>query len=161
MAKRDFLCNIIFNVLSRGLCVLNKKDSIIRQEFNALPDNYTISLGILPVGDYIYLLKRDGKLFISKDFSDKVDLAITFKNAKNTRKVMLARSSVAESFCRHDLLVSGDIAEAMGLVRVINRAEKYLFPHFMTKRFLPKIKKEYSSIFLYFRILFGRFKYKD
>lgn len=161
MAKKDFLCNIIFKVLARGVCVLNEKDSTIQSEIDALPEEYTFSLGILPYGDYVYILKRNGKLYVNKDYNGTVDLSIAFKNAKSATRVMLARSSIAESYCRHDLLVSGDIAEAMGLVRVINRAEKYLFPHFMTKRFLPKIKKEYNSFALYCRALFGSFKYKD
>lgn len=161
MAKKDSLCNIIFNVLARGVSVLNEKDSLIKTEIDALPQNYTVSLGILPYGNYLYILKRDGKLYVDKTKQEQVDLAIAFKNAKSARRVMLAKSSIAQSYCRHDLLVSGDIAEAMGLVRVINRAEKYLFPHFMTKSFLPKIKKEYSSFCLYCKILFGSFKHKE
>ena len=155
MAKKDFLCNVIFKVLSRGIVVLAQKDSVIKAEIDALPDNFAVSLGALPYGDYVILRKSEGRLFTEKS-GGKVDLAVSFKNAKSAKKVMLARSSIAESYCRHDLLVAGDISIAMGLVRAINRAEKYLFPHFMTKRFLPKIKKEYCSLALYLRIFFTK-----
>lgn len=151
MAKKDFLCNIIFKVLARGVAVLSRKDSAVKAEFDALPENFCISLGIEPYGSYAFIVKRNGKVYVSKTF-DKPDLTVSFKTASGARQVMLAQSSIAESYCRHDLLVKGDISLAMGLVRAINRAEKYLFPHFMTKRFLPKIKKEYSSISLYCRI---------
>ncbi len=155
MAKKDFLCNVIFKVLARGVAVLSEKDSVIKAEFDALPDNFCVTLGIEPYGNYIYIVKRENKVYVSKTF-DKADLTVAFKTAKGAKRVMLARSSIAESYCRHDLLVKGDISLAMGLVRAINRAEKYLFPHFMTKRFLPKIKKEYSSIKLYLKIFFSR-----
>ena len=155
MAKKDFLCNVIFKVLARGIVVLAQKDSVIKAEIDALPDDFSVSLGVLPYGDYVFLHKIGGKLYIEKE-KIKPALAVGFKNAKSAKKVMLARSSIAESYCRHDLLVAGDISVAMGLVRAINRAEKYLFPHFMTKRFLPKIKKEYCSTLLYLRIFFTK-----
>ena len=87
---------------------------------------------------------------------EKADLRVLFKNAKSAKKVMLAQSSIAESYCRHDLIVGGDIALGMTLVRAINRTEKYLFPHFMTKRYLNKIKKQTCSLNVYGKIFFTK-----
>ena len=153
--KKDFLCNLIFKVLARGVVVLNKKDTEIRDNLADLPENFVIGLGVFPFGEYIYIVKENGKFFVSK-IARNADLNVIFKNAKSAKKVMLARSSIAESFCRHDIIVKGDIALAMTLVRVINRAEKYLFPHFMTKRFLPKIKKQTCSVGVYCKIFFSK-----
>ena len=155
MAKKDFLCNVIFKVLARGIVVLSKKDSVIKAEIDNLPEGYSVGLGVLPYGDYVVLKKENGSLYVEKKPKEAI-LTVGFKNARAAKLVMLAKSSIAESYCRHDLIVAGDISVAMGLVRAINRAEKYLFPHFMTKRFLPKIKKEYCSLFLYLRIFFTK-----
>ena len=155
MAKKDFLCNLIFKVLARGIAVLNKKDTIIKQELNDIPENYIISFGVLPYGDYIFLVKKNGSIYVSKN-EEKADLRVLFKNAKSAKKVMLAQSSIAESYCRHDLIVGGDIALGMTLVRAINRTEKYLFPHFMTKRYLEKIKKQTCSLNVYRKIFFNK-----
>ena len=155
MAKKDFLCNVIFKVLARGIVVLSKKDSMIKAEIDNLPESYSVGLGVLPYGDYVVLKKEKGELFVERRPSGAT-LTVGFKNARAAKLVMLARSSIVESYCRHDLIVAGDISVAMGLVRAINRAEKYLFPHFMTKRFLPKIKKEYCPLLLYLRIFFTK-----
>lgn len=153
--KKDFLCNLIFKVLSRGVVVLNQKDSEIRDNLADLPENFVISFGVFPIEKYIYIVREKGDFFVSKN-PRNADLSVIFKNPKSVQKVMLARSSVAESFCRHDIIVKGDIAFAMTLVRVINRTEKYLFPHFMTKRFLPKINKQTCSLGVYGRIFFSK-----
>ena len=160
MVKKNKFCNLIYTCLARGIAGLYKKDSNIKKEIDSLPDGFKINLGILASGNYIGLIKTNNGLFIQKNGFETADLNVYFKNVKATKRVMLARQSVAQSYSRHELIVGGDIARAMVLVRIINRVECYLFPRFMTKNILPKIKKQTCTIGVYMKVLFCSYKYK-
>lgn len=158
--KKNCFCNLIYTCLARGIAGLYK-DSNIKKEIDSLPNDFKINLGILPYGNYIGLIKTEQGLRIQKNGFEKADLNVYFKNVKSTKRVMLARQSIAQSYSRHELIVGGDIARAMALVRIINRVECYLFPRFMTKKILPKIKKQTCTIGVYFKVLFCSYKYKE
>jgi len=158
--KKNSFCSLIMTVLCRALAELEQKDSSIGAEFSDLPLGFKINIGILPFGAYAGIIKTDNGLKIKKNGFSNADLIVNFKNMKSAKQVMLAKINLAQSFSRHALLVGGDIAIAMGLVRAINRVESYLFPRFMTKKILPKIKKQTSTFLIYCKVLFGfKFKY--
>lgn len=159
--KKNKFCNLIFICLARGIAGLINKDKIITNDFDTLPIGFKINLGILPYGTYLGLIKTNSGFLIKKNGFATPDLIVTFKNTKSAKKVMLAKKSIAQSFSEHAIIVGGDIAQALVLVRIINRVECYLFPRFMTKNILPKIKKETCTLALYFTVLFKRFKYDE
>lgn len=158
--KKNSFCSLIMTFLCRALAELEKKDSDIRAEFADLPEGFKINIGILPFGAYAGLIKTANGLKIKKNGFAAADLVVNFKNVKSAKQVMLAKINLAQSFSRHALLVGGDIAIAMGLVRAINKVECYLFPRFMTKKILPKIKKQTCTLGIYCKILFCFRKYK-
>lgn len=158
--KKNSFCSLIMTVLCRAVAELSKKDSEIGAEFTDLPEGFKINIGILPFGAYAGIIKTADGLKLKKNGFADADLIINFKNVKSAKQVMLAKINLAQSFSRHALLVGGDIAIAMGLVRAINRVECYLFPRFMTKKILPKIKKQACTLVIYCKILFGFRKYK-
>lgn len=157
--KKNKLCNLIFPILCKGIIAGYKYDSPIKSELDKLPSNYSISLGIFPYGSYIRLVRINGVFYTTKDYSPS-DLEITFKNNSCAIDTMLAKQNVAQAFAKHQLLLSGDIAHGITLVRIINRVECYLFPRFMTRKILPKIKKEVCSLKMYGRIFFKSTKLK-
>lgn len=158
--KKNSFCNIIVTILCRAVAELEQKDSEIKSEFTDLPIGFKINIGILPFGAYAGIIKTANGLKIKKNGFATADLVVNFKNVKSAKQVMLAKINLAQSFSRHALLVGGDIAIAMGLVRAINRVECYLFPRFMTKNILPKIKKQTCTLGLFCKVLFGFRKYK-
>ncbi len=158
--KKNKFCNLIYICLCRGMAGLYKLDKEIRSEFDALPHGFRVNLGILPYGTYIGIIRTASGVRIKKGGFSEAELCVNFKTVKACKKVMLARQSVAQSFCRHEIIVGGDIAQAMGLVRIINKTECYLFPRIMTKRILPKIKKEVCTLRVYCKVLFCGNKYK-
>lgn len=158
--KKNSFCSIIVTVLCRAVAELSEKDSEISAEFTNLPKGFKINIGILPFGAYSGLIITEKGIKIKKNGFANADLVVNFKNVKSAKQVMLAKINLAQSFSRHALLVSGDIAIAMGLVRAINRVESYLFPRCMTKKILPKIKKQTCTLGLYCKILFNSRKYK-
>lgn len=161
--KKNMFCNIILTFLSRAIVELSHTDSEISREFADLPENFKVNIGIIPYGTYVGLVKTSGGLKIKKNGFTTADLVVNFKSEKAAQKVMLAKLNLAQSYSQHALLVGGDIAVAMRLVRAINKVECYLFPRFMTKKILPPIKKEASTFVTYCKILFcyNEYKYND
>lgn len=159
--KKNRFCSLILTFLCRALADLERKDSDVKAEFCELPDGFCINIGVLPFGTYIGVIKTAGGLKIKKNGFATADLVVNFKNVKSAQQVMLAKINLAQSYAQHALIVGGDIAVAMGVVRAINKVECYLFPRFMTKKILPKIKKQSCTLCVYFRILFcfGTYKY--
>ncbi len=158
--KKNKFCNLILTFLSRGISELSKKDSQIKKEFEGLPQGFKVNIGILPYGTYYGIIKTAEGLKIKKRGFSQADLVVNFKSVAEAKKVMLARINLAQSFSRHAIIVGGDLAIAMSLVRAINRVECYLFPRIMTKKILPKIKKETFTISVYCKILFCFRQYK-
>ena len=66
------------------------------------------------------------------------------------------RMSLAHLYARHGLVVAGEIADVMRLARLVNLAECYLFPAFITRRILPELPRlQASPLRLYARVFFG------
>ena len=161
--KKSAFCSLILTFLCRAIAELAEKDSEIGAEFADLPENFKVNIGILPYGTYIGVIKTADGLKVKKNGFANPNLSVSFKSVPSAKKVMLAQQNLAQSYARHALIVGGDIAIAMGLVRAINKVECYLFPRFMTKKILPKIKKQTSTFITYCKITFcfGLYKFND
>jgi len=155
--KKSKLCGLIFPILCKGIIAGYKHDNEIKAELNKLPNDFSISLGIFPYGSYVRLVRINGRFFTTKQYSPS-DLEIIFKSIASAKATMLAKQNVAESFSKHQILLSGDISKALILVRVINKIECYLFPRFMTKKILPPIQKQCSTLRMYSFVLFKNTK---
>lgn len=155
MAK-SALIKIICSFLGKAMPYVCKKDSRAYTTFLSLPQNLRISLGILNEPDYLTLVKTKNQILtVKSDENKECDLKIYFKNRKSAKLVLLGKISVAQSFARHDILLAGNINTAVSLVNIIDICEYYLFPRFITYKFLPKMKKQFCSLKLYFFCLFG------
>ena len=157
--RKSKLCSLIFPILCKGIIGAYKYDDIVKQELDTLPQNFSISLGVMPNGSYIRLIRENGKFYTTKEYAPS-DLEITFKNSSSAKATMLARQNIGQAYAKHQILLAGDISQGLTLVRVINRVECYLFPRFMTKNILPKIRKKCCTLKLYCYILFAKTKYK-
>lgn len=154
MAK-SFIIKLVCKILGKAIPYVCSKDSRAKETFFNLPSDLTISLGVFGEGEYLVLHKTKNQILKVSKKVDDVDLKIIFKSRKAAKMVMLGKIGVAQSYARHDLLLAGNINTAVALVRVIDLCEYYLFPRFITYKFLPKMKKQFSSIPLYFYCLFG------
>lgn len=152
--KKNKLANFIFKLLVKGINGLNLYDTRVQKETRNLPENFVVSLGIFPYGEYIKFKINSDCVYRIKD-ETPADLEIVFKNNKVANAVVLGRNSIAKTFAEHALLVKGDIYKAMALVRIINLVENYLFPKWFTNK-IYRYKKECSSFKIYFYVLFGR-----
>lgn len=158
MAKSG-LVKLIMKILGKSMAYVSKNDARARDTFLNLPENLRISMGIFGESTYVTLQKTKNQIYVDKPHDNlPADLEIIFKNRKACKKVLLGRFGVAESFARHDILLKGNINTAVALVRIIDLCEYYLFPRLITRKFLPKTKKQFASIKLYFFALFGNAK---
>ncbi|MFA6860142.1 MAG: hypothetical protein WCR30_01985 [Clostridia bacterium] len=156
--KKCVLANVILKLLLKSTIYAFDKDSEVKDELNSLPKPFVLKINILPFGPSALLKIESNKVEIVKA-SDRISLLVEFKNIKNAKKALLGKESLSKSFARHNLLVKGDISNAMAIVRIINKIECYLFPRFITKKInLPKIKKQFCSLKLYLFLLFGKTK---
>ena len=77
-------------------------------------------------------------------------------NGANPVKVLTGQMGVARAYAEHRFTLKGDIGVTMGLVRMIDIAEAYLFPRIMTKRILRSVPyKEKSTLTIYRKVFIG------
>lgn len=82
-------------------------------------------------------------------------LAISFR-------LFTGQMGLAHAYAQHAFTMSGEIANVMRLARLVNRAEAYLFPPFMSRRILPELPGlPVSPLRVYAAVLTGflRFAY--
>jgi|GEM_PF-3954536 len=155
------LLKLICSVLGKSLVFLKNRDNFARRDFLMLPENLTISLSVLGDGLYLYVVKTESDIVFTTNASkksSKADLEITFKNRKSALKTFLGKISIRESFAQHNILLKGNINTSAIIVRLLEAAQYNIFPRIITRKFLPKRAKSFSSFRLIMFILFGSIK---
>lgn len=98
---------------------------------------------------------KDGTIVkAAKDAQPEVN--IVFKNEKMAFRVFTGRLGIAGAYAAHAFTLRGNINETMGVVRIVDLVEGYLFPKFIAKHILKEIpEKEYPTPLLYLRLIPG------
>lgn len=151
---------LILSVLGQGIRVCRNFDEEVRAEFDLLPENFVLIIGIWGSRHPLILQSRkDGvhrihesvsslvkKLSVPQVISRRVSLEqpqetrmleIRFKSVETAWRMVTAKVSSSQAYARHDLLIKGEITKAMQMLRCIERVESYLFPKRIAKRVLP------------------------
>ena len=151
---------LILSVLGQGIRVCRNFDEEVRAEFDLLPENFVLIIGIWGSRHPLILQSRkDGvhrihesvsslvkKLSVPQVISRRVSLEqpqetrmleIRFKSVEAVWRMVTAKVSSSQAYARHDLLIKGEITKAMQMLRCIERVESYLFPRGIAKRVLP------------------------
>lgn len=144
---KNFIMNIILHFMYRGIKVLNKRDSVITKELKALPNGYTIRIDTdIKKAKSICIKIENGKIKKIKKIQ-MVDLAIVFKNKQLAYKTLTGKVSIAEGYAKHYFQMLGNIYLAMGVTRILERIEGYLFPKCISKNCLKRPFKREISLF--------------
>lgn len=163
---KNFLMKIILQFLYRAIKVLNGKDSNITDELNCLPNGYKIKIStdlydakqmcVEILNNSPNKIKNNKQKIIKKCRYDVCcDLEIRFKNKHLAFKVFSGQISIAQAYAEHYFQMFGNINLAMGVTRIIERVEGYLFPKFINKKCLKRpIKRQISMFSTYFLCLF-------
>lgn len=149
----------VFFVLSRGIRGTVKIDSNAKETFNKLEDGFVLRILVAP-DNASMILKKQGDNFVkikAKELKDtKVDLDIVFKSVEGALPLVLGLSGVSQAYAENRFIMKGDIGDSMRVVDLINLTEAYLFPKFITSRFMDVIpKKTNKSIRAYLYVLFN------
>ena len=153
---------IILCFLYRGIKVLNGKDTQITEEINSLPNNYTIKIStdLYNAKQICFKVEnnkktKNGKVIKKCKNIEKCDLEIRFKNKNLAFKVFSGQKSISDAYAEHYFQMFGNIYLAMGVTRIIERTEGYLFPKFITAKCLKRpIKRQISMFKTYALCLF-------
>lgn len=151
------VAQLVLFFLGRGLKAAYKLDPIVKEELSSLPENTIIRLDIAPIGPALAFTAKNGKLHTYKgkkarELDPAID--IVFKNVDGALQVLLAQAGIADAYCQHRMLVYGDVFKTIGMIRVMDRVENYLFPGFIAKKLLVRRpKKEVSTLRFYLNVL--------
>ena len=152
------IISTVYKVLGRGIKGVTHFDSIAHEYLNELPDGFTFRLGVLNT-KLALVLKKDKNEFVvlkKKNYPDKYDLDIEFKNYSVMLPVVIGKEGVSQAYAQSRFVLYGEIAYSMIITNIINLTEAYLFPKFITKKFMDKIpKKKQSMLRAYTYVLFG------
>lgn len=152
---QQLVCGIVLQVLFRAIRVLSHCDSRIKQELLELPEGQVVKLSVSP-----HEKSRSLTFAVSSGTVHKSDkspnIHIVFKNEAMAFRVFTGRMGIAGAYAAHAFTLRGNINETMGIVRVVDMVEGYLFPKFMTRRILKDIpKKQLPTLAVYLRLIPG------
>lgn len=157
MNYRYTICSVVLEVLYRGIRVLSKTDTRVHQELQDLPEGQTVRFAVAadekaPALSFTVTggtIRKAEKIAVP-------DVNIVFKNEKMAFRVFTGRMGIAGAYAAHAFVLKGNINETMGVVRIIDLVEGYLFPKFIAKHILKEIpKKQYPTALLYLRLIPG------
>lgn len=152
---RALTCRAVLQVLYRGIRVLSHADSRVRQELLSLPEGRTVRFAVSPKPDApsLTFTVLDGTIQKAPRTAE-VDIEIVFKNEKMAFRVFTGRMGISGAYAAHAFTLRGNINETMGIVRIIDLVEAYLFPGFMTRRILRELpKKQCPAMLVYLRLI--------
>ena len=152
---KNFLMKIILHFLYRGIKVLNGRDSEITNELKALPNGYSVKISTdLKNGKQMAFKILDGKVQKAKN-QEYYDLQIIFKSKYLAYKVFMGKKSIADAYAEHYFQMFGNIYLAMGITRIIERVEGYLFPKSVNIKLIKiPFKRQISMFKTYLLCLF-------
>ena len=154
---QQLLCGIVLQVLFRAIRVLSRCDSRIRQELLDLPQGQTVKLSVSPHEKSRSLsFTVSGGTVRKAPKSAAPDIHIVFKNEAMAFRVFTGRMGIAGAYAAHAFTLRGNINETMGIVRIVDMVEGYLFPRFMTRRILKETpQKQLPTLAVYLRLIPG------
>ena len=136
---KHFVVTAGFYALGRGAESVSRFNKDLKAELKAWPESYTVMMKVAPNGRELWLQKKGDRLkWISKQESD-ADLIVLFKNLDTAFRIISTLSNVHSAFTQNRIMVYGDIAQSMVLIRILNIVQAYLFPPILSKNVLKRI----------------------
>jgi hypothetical protein len=166
LLKRLYITVMLFFV-GRAIQAASKVDRTVRREFEALPEGFTFSLGVLPFGPYMVVGRDEkgrAKYLGGKPEGKKLHLSMGVKSVEDAFVVFTFQESTGLAFAHGRFVVDGDLNISLGIVRILDLVEVYLLPKLVAnlavKRYpkwseLSPVRKHLGRILIYTRALLG------
>ncbi len=147
-AKKAYVSLMLWFV-GRAIQAAAKTDDQVKKEFEGLPDRFTFSLGVMPQGPYMIVGKdKNGavKYMGSNPHAQKVDLQMNIKNLEAAILLFTFQEGTAMASCRDRLILSGEVPDALAVVRILDIVEIYLLPEIVAKLAVKRYPKWWSPV---------------
>lgn len=138
---KRFVVSAGFYALGRGVESASRFNKNLKSEIDAWDEDYTIMLKVAPSGAELWLQKKGKYIKWIKKQDKEADLIVLFKNLDTAFKIITTLSNVHTAFSQNRIMVYGDVAQSMVLIRVLNIVQAYLFPPFLSKNVLKRVPK--------------------
>jgi len=114
----------------RAIQAAAKVDKEVKKEFDALPDDFTFSLGCLPHGPWMIIGKENGKVtyFGGDPKGRRVHLRLVIKNIDAAFLLLSFQESTVMAMARNRLMVDGEPPYSLAVNRILDIVEVYLLP---------------------------------
>ena len=137
--KRPYVA-LMMDVIGRGLEAASQVDEKIQREVRKLPDGFMFDMRALPDGP-CFVMEKEGASslrYIGNKAPRKPDVSMKFKHLNHAFLVLSFQEGTARAFANDRLLLDGEVAHAMKLVRCLNRMESLILPKFVAIRALKR-----------------------
>lgn len=126
----------MMRIVGWGLRAMSRVDPVVRAEVAGFPDGMVIEMTTMPDGPGLVLQKSpEGHLrYLGSRAHDGTDLSIRFKHLDFSFRVFAFIESTPTAFARDRMIVDGDLAAGIRLVRCLYRLEALLMPRFIAAR---------------------------
>ena len=150
--KRPYVV-LMMDVIGRSLEAASQVDERIQNEVRHLPDGLMFEMKVMPDGPALVLQKTGvaGLKYLGNRPPRKPDVVMKFKHLTNAFLVFSFQEATARAFANDRILLDGEIAYAMKLVRCLNRMESLILPKIIAERAL----KRYPTLSLPEKMLGG------
>jgi hypothetical protein len=133
--KRIYVA-VMMRIVGWGLRAMSRVDPVVREEAAGFPDGMVIEMTTMPDGPGLVLQKMPaGHLrYLGGRAPDGTDLSIRFKHLDFSFRVFAFIESTPTAFARDRMIVDGNLAAGIRLVRCMYRLEAVLMPRFIAAR---------------------------
>lgn len=153
-AKKLFAQIILF-FLYRGMRVLYRLDSRVKEEVDGWPLGRTVVLRASQEGPVLCMKRVSWGLARVRPVAHP-EIEIAFKSLDGAFLVFSGQIGTAGAYAQHRFAVKGEVSAVMSVVRCMDLTEAYLFPKVITRRILRRVPvKQTSSINVYCRAILG------
>lgn len=133
---KRFYVALMMRIVGWGLRAMSRVDPVVRAEAAGFPDGMVIAMTAMPDGPSMVLQKIPGGplRYLGGRLPRHTDLAIRFKHLDFAFRVFGFIESTPTAFARARMVVDGDLAAGIRLVRCMYRLEALLMPRFIAAR---------------------------
>jgi hypothetical protein len=161
--KRAYVAVMLWFV-GRAIQAAARVDKAVREEFEQLPEEFTLALGVEPHGPYMVVGKNQkGRVkYLGWKPEDKhIDLKLKIKNIEAAVLLFTFQESTAVAFTRNRLILYGEVPHACATARILDSVEVYLLPKLIARMAVKRYpiwsfrRKYIGRTRIYFRSLLG------
>lgn len=159
-AIQKWVVGAAMRLVHAALVELREIDPYVAEEFSRLPEGMSYAIRTGHEAPSLYVQWSEGRLSRPAAL-EAPRCELRLKALALAFRVFTGQIGLAQAYAQHALILAGEVADVMRLARLVNRAECYLFPPFITRRFLSDLPAlPAAPLRLYARLTLGFLKGK-